>query len=399
MPKVLRILNRINVGGPVFNVAYLSKYLQPEFETKILVGNIEDGEGDASYVLDELDLPFERVPSMHRSLHPIRDFKALLYIIKTINTYQPDILHTHAAKAGALGRFACLFVKKRPAVILHTYHGNVFDGYFSPLKTKIFLFIERSLAKVSQGIVSISNSQKNELSSKYGIANLDKIKVIPLGFQLDKFLENTKQKRDEARAEFHVEEGTVLLVMTGRLTAIKNHKLFFDVLASAKKQTNLSFKSLVVGNGEMYDELKNYASALGLIVAESPINHPNYDILFTSWRKDIDRINAGADIAVLTSTNEGTPVSIIEAMAAGKAVITTKVGGVEDFIQNNINGIFVSKDNVGEFTKKLVELLESQDFRETLGSNAIQSALRMFSYNRLISDMRNYYSELLNLKK
>ena len=185
MPKVLRILNRINVGGPVLNVAYLSKFLQPAFETRILVGNIEQGEGDGSYVLEGMGLSFERVPNMNRSLHPIRDLKALLYIIKAINEFQPDIVHTHAAKAGALGRFACLFTKKKPAVILHTYHGNVFDGYFSPLKTKIFLFIERSLAKISNGIVSISNLQKQELVHKYTIADDHKINVIPLGFELD----------------------------------------------------------------------------------------------------------------------------------------------------------------------------------------------------------------------
>jgi len=395
MPKVLRILNRINVGGPVLNVAYLSKYLQPMYETKILVGNIEPGEGDGSYVLEGMGLPFEKVPNMNRSLHPVRDFKALLYIIKAINEFQPDIVHTHAAKAGALGRFACLFTKKKPKVILHTYHGNVFDGYFSPLKTKIFLFIERSLAKISNGIVSISNLQKQELVQKYAIADDKKINVIPLGFELDKFQQQITEKRIKARTEFCVEDDTVLLVITGRLTEIKNHILFLEIIANCKKLTSVKFKSLLVGNGELYDALKSHAQNLGLRVAETSTTDGDYDVLFTSWRRDIDYINAGADIAVLTSNNEGTPVSIIEAMAASKAVITTKVGGVEDFIENGVNGV-VSNSDMEEFSQHLVKLIVDENYREKLGKNAFPKAFEVFSSDRLIKDMKTYYNQLLN---
>lgn len=395
MPKVLRILNRINVGGPVLNVAYLSKYLQPEFETKILVGNIEEGEGDASYILNGMGLSFEKVPTMFRALHPIRDFKALLFIIRAMNEYQPDIVHTHAAKAGALGRFACLFTKKRPQVILHTYHGNVFDGYFSPLKTKVFLFIERSLAKISTGIISISKRQKEELVSSYSICDSDKIKVIPLGFELEKFQDNLLNKRLEGRKEFSVDDNTVLLVITGRLTEIKNHKFFLDVVAKCKKLVSVKFKSLIVGNGELYGDLKAYAISLGLCVAEE--NNPplEYDVLFTSWRKDIDYINAAADVAVLTSNNEGTPVSIIEAMAAGKAVLTTNVGGVEDFIETGISGV-VSKRDLEEFSEHLIKLIVDRDYRENLGNHAKPKAFQLFSRERLIKDMQTYYTQLLS---
>ncbi len=394
MPKVLRILNRINVGGPVLNVAYLSKFLQPTFETRILVGNIEQGEGDGGYILEGMDLPFERVPNMNRSLHPIRDLKALLYIIKAINEFQPDIVHTHAAKAGALGRLACLFTKKKPAVILHTYHGNVFDGYFSPFKTKIFLFIERSLAKISNGIVSISNLQKQELVHKYTIADDKKINVIPLGFELDKFQQFVPEKRVKARSEFCVGDDTVLLVITGRLTEIKNHILFLDIIANCKKLTSVKFQSLLVGNGERYEALKAHAQTLGLRVAVNSTKDGDYDVLFTSWRRDIDYINAGADIAVLTSNNEGTPVSIIEAMAGGKAVITTNVGGVHDFIENEVNGV-VSSADLNEFSNQLVKLIADSEFRKTLGENAVPTVFQMFSYDRLIADMRSYYSKLL----
>lgn len=395
MPKVLRILNRINVGGPVLNVAYLSKYLQPEYDTKILVGNIEKGEGDASYIFEGMGLSFEKVPTMFRSLHPIRDVKALLYIIRVINEFEPDIVHTHAAKAGALGRFACLFVKKKPKIIIHTYHGNVFDGYFSPLKTGVFLFIERSLATISKGIISISRSQKDELVYKYKIGSSEKINVIPLGFQLGKFQDQMGEKRANARKEFHVYEDEILVVITGRLTEIKNHKFFLDVIAKCKQQASLKFKALLVGNGELYEDLVSYAKSLNLLVDELQVKNENYDVLFTSWRKDIDYINAGADIAVLTSNNEGTPVSIIEAMAASKAVITTNVGGVEDFIENGVNGI-VSSKNVDEFATQLLDLIHDSQKRDSLGKNAMPKAFAVFSIDRLVKDVKTYYSHLLN---
>ena len=162
--------------------------------------------------------------------------------------------------------------------------------------------------------------------------------------------------------------------------------------------TSVKFKSLLVGNGELYDVLKSHATSLGLRVAETNTTDGDYDVLFTSWRRDIDYINAGADVAVLTSNNEGTPVSIIEAMAGGKAVITTNVGGVQDFIENEVNGV-VSSSDLQDFSNNLVKLIADSEFRRTLGENAVSIAFRLFSYDRLLSDMRSYYNQLLNQKK
>ena len=191
-----------------------------------------------------------------------------------------------------------------------------------------------------------------------------------------------------------MDDDTVLLVITGRLTEIKNHILFLDIIANCKKLTSVKFQSLLVGNGERYEALKSHAQTLGLRVAAISTKDGDYDVLFTSWRRDIDYINAGADIAVLTSNNEGTPVSIIEAMAGGKAVITTNVGGVHDFIENEVNGV-VSSSDLEEFSNNLVKLIADSEFRRTLGKNAVPTVFQMFSYDRLITDMRSYYSKLL----
>ena len=192
MTKILRILNHLNVGGPTYNVANLSKYLSNQYQTEVLAGYKEPDEASSEYLLQDLDIPYQIVPNMQRAISPVNDYKAYQFIKEKINNYQPTIVHTHAAKAGALGRMAAQFAKHKPKAIVHTYHGNVFDGYFSPAKTKIILGIERWLATKSDAIVSISETQKKDLVDLYKIAPAEKIHVIPLGFDLSKFTQNNE---------------------------------------------------------------------------------------------------------------------------------------------------------------------------------------------------------------
>jgi glycosyltransferase involved in cell wall biosynthesis len=393
--KVLRIINRLNIGGPTYNVAYLSKFLGPQFETKILSGMIEPGEGSSVYVLESLGLTHTLIPTMFRSISLKNDWKSFSQIREIINEYQPDVIHTHAAKAGALGRLAAIFSKHRPSIILHTYHGNIFDGYFSKIKSWIFLSIERLLSKFTTAIVSISQLQKQDLVEKYAIAKPNKIHVIPLGFMLDRFLENQSIKREQIRNEFNIPETKPLLVITGRLTSIKNHKFFLDVLSFCKNNLNLSFSALIVGDGEMREELIAYSIALGLKTSFLRSEDSDNEVIFTSFRKDIDFINSAADLVVLTSINEGTPVSIIEAMASGKPVITTPVGGVSDFIENHRNGV-ICEPNLTIFAGEVGRLLIDSTFRDALGKEAQRSVKDLFDYRRLVTDMEGLYKELLN---
>lgn len=389
--RVLRILNRPNVGGPSYNVAYLSKYLSDQYETKIVTGVIEEGEASSNYIFDALGLNMEVIPHMKRQISFINDIKSLLSMIKIINVFKPEIIHTHAAKAGAIGRFATLFSKHKPKFIFHTYHGNVFDGYFSPLKTKIILYIERYLAKLSTKIIAISDKQSIELIEKYNIAKASKTAIIPLGFDLEKFSKINLEAREHMRLQMGLSASDNVIVITGRLTEIKNHSFFLKVLAHCKFDLQLSFKAIIVGDGMLKSKLLEQANQLQLKYTTGDQFKNDTVLLFTSWRKDINLINAAADIAVLTSLNEGTPVSIIEAMASGKAVISSNVGGVEDLIKHKVSG-FVSELDVETFSQYLAILLKDNQLCQTYGKTAQDAVLTKYHFKRLVSDIEQLYS-------
>jgi glycosyltransferase involved in cell wall biosynthesis len=195
--------------------------LQKDYQTHVLAGFKEPDEANSEYILQNLAVPYEYVPHMHRSVNVKNDWRAYEFIKNKINEYQPEIVHTHAAKAGALGRLAAHHAKQRPKLIIHTYHGNVFDGYFSPVKTKIFLGIERYLCGLSDAIIAISDTQKKDLVEKYRIAPAEKIHVVRLGFDLAKFTEKTEEKRSAFRKEFGIDDDTVVISIIGRLAPVK----------------------------------------------------------------------------------------------------------------------------------------------------------------------------------
>ena len=395
MPKILRVLNRLNVGGPTYNVAYLSKYINPKYQTKVLAGYKEPHEGSSEYMLQELDVPYEFVPNMYRSISPGNDIKALKFIMKSIKEYEPDIVHTHAAKAGVLGRLAAYFSNPRPKVILHTYHGNVFDGYFSPIKTKIFLAIERYLAAKSQAIIAISEKQKQDLAYVYKIAPAYKIHVVRLGFDLSKFGEDNNIKRQTFRAYYGITDDIIVITITGRLAPIKNHSLFIQSIKLLKGQAaDLKFKAFVVGDGELMDEVVLEAQQAGLTVCKFGDANFEADVVFTSWRKDIDAINAGSDIVALTSLNEGTPVSIIEAQASERAVVCTDVGGVKDVIHDGVSG-FISEQTAVDFSENLLRLLKDPALRQSMGVAGKEFALKNYSYQRLVKDIETLYAKFI----
>lgn len=393
--KILRITNRFNVGGPTYNVAYLSKYLPEHYETTLIGGNVEPHEESSSYILDALKLEYRVVSNMHRAIHPLNDWKALQEIKSIIETEKPDIVHTHAAKAGALGRMAAYLANHTVPVVVHTYHGSVFEGYFSPAKARVFLEIERFLARKSTAIVAISDLQKNDLVNKYKIASDDKIHVIPLGFDLERFTQDVDIKRAKFRSEFDLEDDDIAITITGRLTQIKNHELFFRVFKNVESSGIHKIKAFVVGDGEDRDHLMNYCDSIGLTYTTAGNYDKSASVCFTSWRKDIDVINAGSDIVMLTSKNEGTPVSIIEAMASGRAVLSTDVGGVRDIIENQVSGI-ITENSDAALTDALMKLVKDSTFRDRLAECANPAVLSKFSYHRLASDTSNFYAKLLN---
>ncbi len=386
--KVLRIINRFNIGGPTYNATFLTRYLSDDFETLLVGGLPEKDEADSLHILEEYGVEAVYIPEMKRKPDFFSDRKALSKLKKIIQEFQPDIVHTHAAKAGALGRKAA-FDCKVP-VVVHTFHGHVFHSYFGRVKTSIYKFIERRLASKSTGIITISETQKKEIVEDHRISHPEKTKVIPLSFDLSKFNENIESKRIETRKKYELKEEEVAIAIIGRLAPVKNHALFFDIIKLAHQKTNKKPVFFVVGDGELKTFVEDQVNQLG---------EQGVDIRFTSWIKDIATFNAGMDVICLTSKNEGTPVSLIESQAANVPVITTDVGGVRDIISDNLTGFIVPTNNARIFADKLIELIDNEPLRKEMGLRGWPFVKDTFHYTRLVKDMENYYKHLLSQTK
>lgn len=389
MPKVLRIINRFNIGGPTYNATFLTKYLDGEYETLLIGGNPEKDESDSLHILEEYGLSPLLIHEMQRIPNIKSDRAAYKKIKEIINEFKPDIVHTHAAKAGALGRRAA-FACKVP-VVVHTFHGHVFHSYFGKVKTRIFKFIERRLARKSDGIIAISELQKHELSEIHKICPASKITVIPLGFDLEKFHVNREEKRKITRSRYGIENDEIAVAIVGRLAPIKNHSLFLDSVEQVLEKTSKKVRVFIVGDGEEKEKIESRVKTIN--------SRFQNKIQLTSWIKDIGEFNAGMDILCLTSDNEGTPVSLIEAQAGNLPVVTTDVGGVRDIVLNGETGWIVPKNNVSEFSEKLLLLIEDDVERNRLSQNGWDFVREKFHYTTLISNMERFYKVLLDRKK
>lgn len=393
--RVLRIINRFNLGGPTYNAAYLSKYLSDEYET-LLVGGVKDVDEDSSeFMLEKLDLKPILIEEMKRPINFKEDRKAYKKLVKLINEFKPDIVHTHASKAGLLGRLAAF--KCNVPVVVHTFHGHVFHSYFGRVKTSLFKSIERYLASKSSKIIAISAEQKRELSEDHKIAPKSKFEIIPLGFDLSRFQENMDSKRIDFRTKYNLKENEIAVGIIGRLAPIKNHHFFLDVAKNILEKEHTSHvKFFIIGDGETMVELQSYCKELNLAFDFPSSNNFKSNIIFTSWIKDIDIALAGLDIVTLTSKNEGTPVSLIEAQAANKPIVTTNVGGIKDIIIENKTAYLCPQENISDFVTKLSKLIDQNEIRENMSVKGWDNVKSKFHYTRLVLDIENLYSTLLN---
>jgi glycosyltransferase involved in cell wall biosynthesis len=396
MPRVLRILNRLIIGGPSKNAVYLTRYMRPDFDTLLVIGGKEDHEQDADFLATANNIEPACIPEMKRAISPASDWAAYNRLKKLIKEFKPDIVHTHAAKSGALGRLAAKH--SGVPVIVHTFHGHVFHSYFSPLKTNVFIRAERYFAGFSDAIVAISDVQKKELSIDFKIAPPDKFRVIPLGLDLNNFVVNKEEKRNKFRAEFGLDDETVAIGIIGRLVPIKNHLLFLKGLKYVLDNSSVKVKAFIIGDGESREGIQQLASELGIKFSQhSDKEHP-HSLIFTSWRTDIDTICAGLDIIALTSLNEGTPVSLIEAQAAGKPIVSTRVGGIADVVLENQTALLSDIDDEAAFSKNLLQLVTDPSLRNKFSNAGKDFVLSKFSYHRLVADMSKLYHELLDKK-
>ena len=394
MPKILRIINRFNLGGPTYNVAYLTKYLAPEFETLLVGGMKDETEASSDYIVKKIGIAPVIIPSMKRSINPFNDFEAYRQLRKLIKDFKPDIVHTHAAKAGTLGRLAA-FSCNVP-VVVHTFHGHVFHSYFGAFKTSAFKVIERQLAKRTSAIIAISEKQKDELARIHNIAPEKKIKVIPLGFDLDRFRDNMEEKRASFRKQYNIDDDEIAIGIIGRLVPVKNHTLFLQVIHHVLNNSSKKVRAFIIGDGEEKQRIIEQAKALKLNYTEETQNPPKAILTFTSWIKDVDWALAGLDIVCLTSFNEGTPVSLIEAQAANKPIVSTNVGGIENSVLKDQTAFLAELNDAHTYSKHLLKLVENADLRQQFGSKGWDFVKEKFHYTRLIKDMANLYTSILN---
>src|SRR5260370_32868830 len=330
--KILRIIARLNVGGPARHVVWLADGMKSAgYDTLLVAGVVPPGEDDMSYAAAAAGIAPLIIPDMSREIS-LRDAFTTLKLFRLIRRARPAIVHTHTAKAGTVGRVAGLMYrwltpatligKPRPCRFVHTYHGHVFHSYYGRLKTRLFLAIERSLARlITDRIVVISHQQRHEINEVFRVGRSEQFAVIALGLDLSGYA-NPQQRRPRLRAELHASEDTMLIGIVGRLTEIKNHRLFLQAAALLKSAIGSGARFVIIGDGRLRGELEAQAKMLAL----------DEEVLFLGTRNDPEDFYPALDIVALTSLNEGTPLTLIEAMSNARPIIATAVGGVVDLL-------------------------------------------------------------------
>ncbi len=393
--RVLRILNRFNLGGPTYNAAYLSKYLNDGFITKLAGGMQDKKEADSEFIVNSLDIIPVRISHMRRTLNPLMDFLAYQQIIQIIKNFEPHIVHTHASKAGILGRLAAH--KLKVPVIVHTFHGHVFDAYFNKINSNVFIQLERYMARKTDAIITLSKNQEHDIVEKYRICQRNKSYIIPLGFELSKFRQDNENKRKIFRQKYKVSDDEIAIGIIGRLVPVKNHKLFIKAIEFLYKNSEKKIKAFIVGDGESRKEIKQLLIKKNIPYSDSNFN--NATVILTSWQKDVDIICAGLDIVALTSLNEGTPVSLIEAQAAGKPIVSTNVGGVSNTVLENKTALLSNINDDNDFINKLKLLTENDNLRDSFSKDGWYFVSEKYNYQRMIDEMKQLYLSLLKKKK
>ena len=379
-PRLIhRVIARLNVGGPAMHVANLARSLDDgPWRTRLIAGRVEDTEGDMAYYADQRGVRVTYVPAMSRSIHPMRDLRTLLHLYRVFRDERPDIVHTHTAKAGTLGRLAAIFAQV--PVRVHTYHGHVLGGaYFSRWKTRVFVEIERQLARLTHRLVVLTEGQAHEMAERLAIAPRDRFAVVPLGLELDRFLSVDREaRRGPARAEMGIEEEELALGIVGRMVPIKNHELYFEAIAAVAR-SGRPVRGVVVGAGEREASLRRYAAEAG--VADR--------IVWLGWRRDVEQIYPAMDALLLTSHDEGTPVAVLEALTSGTPVVARDVGGVAEVLRGAGVGHVVPKEAGADAWARVFEDDAALGRIDAERRAAVADA---FSVERLARDLAGLYS-------
>lgn len=383
---VLRVIARLNIGGPAIHTILLTKLLSPErFSSTLVTGIVSQSEGDMRYFADEQGIAPSIIPELGREIHWYHDLLALWKLYRLIRTLRPTIVHTHTAKAGMLGRLAAKLAGV--PIIIHTFHGHVFHSYFSRRKTQIFLWIERILGKLTDAIITVSAKQREEIIS-YRIGNPEKISAIGLGLELQKFI-NCENRCGKLRQELGIEIDIPLIGIVARLVPVKAHTYFLEAAKTVLEKLPTA-QFIIAGDGELRDSLEQYAKTLGI---ETQVH-------FLGWRQDLPEIYSDLDLVVLSSLNEGLPVTLIEAMAAGKPVVAAQVGGVGDLVVHEKTGLLVAPKESDALAKGILHILNLPvEDRSTMGKAGRARVYPKYHIDTLVNNIEALYEELLGQKK
>lgn len=415
----MRIIARLNVGGPARHVVWLTARLQnAEYESLLVAGVVPPGEDDMSSFARELGVEPFTIKEMSREISP-KDALTVLKLYRLMRRERPDLVHTHTAKAGTVGRVAGLLYRyltpstlvgrPRPCRFVHTYHGHIFHSYYGKHKTRLFLLIEKALARLATDrIVVISPRQFHEIHETFGVGRREQFAVIPLGLDTAVF-QGWQERREVLRRELGAADKDMLVGIVGRLTEIKNHSLFLEAVALYKERHGVELKGgarvrfLIIGDGHLREALEKSAANLGI----------ERDVLFLGTRDDPQNFYPALDLVALSSLNEGTPLTLIEAMANERPVVATAVGGVVDLLGDRVcqepgraqdsdngfqlyeHGVSVRPNDAESFCRAIEYIIGDEDKRRAMGGRAALFVEQNYSVARLVSDIQNLYEELL----
>jgi glycosyltransferase involved in cell wall biosynthesis len=384
--RVIRAIGRLNVGGPSIQAITLTRHLEPlGYDTTLVRGVEGPREGSMDDLARELGVRPRLIGDLRRSLGP-RDLVALVRMTRLLRDIRPHIVHTHAAKAGAVGRMACMLAGDwAPPIRVHTFHGHVLSEYFSPTTSALFRGIERGLARRTTRLIAVSDEVRADLL-RLSIAPLDKIEVVRLGLDLDRFrlsVDDERRERARVRAELGLPFGAGVVLLVARLVQIKRVDRFLRIAARVASRTDAFF--VIVGDGDLSEELHRSGEAQAL----------GARLTWAGMRSDMPALMAAADVVVLTSDNEGTPVSLIEAHASGRPAVSSGVGGVSSVVVDQATGYVVPRGDEERFSDRVIALLQDGALARRLGQTGRGHVHKRFALDRLVRDIDGLYRGLL----
>jgi len=381
--KVVRAITRLNVGGPSHHVVLLTAGLNGgKFESELVIGMPEKNEGDMSFLAEDYGIPVRKIESLRNGSGILENLNAFWQLYRILKKERPDIAHLHLLKARFFGGLAARLAGV--PIVIETFHGNLFSEYYGKLKTAAILSVEMLLGwLVMDRVIAISASQRQELVKKR-ICPARKVKVVQLGIGLDRFHQCPSLKGC-FRREMGLSEQTILVGTVGRLVPVKGITYLLEAIAKISSAANLCFCLVIIGDGPLRSDLEKKVSELSI----------GTKVRFLGWRFDLEKIYADLDIVVLSSLNEGTPVSLIEAMAACRPVVATRVGGVPDVVEDGVTGLLVPSKNSEALAVAILQLLKDAGLRRRLGEQAGCAVYPKWDVSRLIQDMNDFYVELV----